>query len=124
MRLKPIVKIDDMELIENEYNDGVNIYNVLKLIEHSKKFEVFDLPVAGIDISKSPWGDQNIKGMAYHYKRMQNASFKHPILLDPDGYTCDGWHRILKALIKGRRTIKAIRMDTMPKPDRPSESNE
>lgn len=120
----PKVDIESFELIQNNYDDGINVYNVLKLIEHSKKYEAFDLPLAGIDLSRYPWGKLSIKQYCYHAKRALNSDLRYPILLDPDGYICDGWHRLAKALIKGNTTIKAIRMESMPEPDRPSDIEE
>jgi len=34
--------------------------------------------------------------------------------LDPDGFIMDGWHRVVKALVEGRQTIKAVRFETLP----------
>ena len=36
---------------------------------------------------------------------------------DDHGYIADGWHRVIKALVEGRQTIKAIRIQEMPEPD-------
>lgn len=47
----PKVKIDGVTLDQNNYNDGHAVWNCLKLIEHSKQFPVFDLPLAGININ-------------------------------------------------------------------------
>lgn len=104
---------------ENNYVDGNHEWNCLKLIEHSKQFPVFELPLAGIDISRIPWSEQMcIDSFIYHAKRIENTSLKHPIILDDTGCVADGWHRICKAILKGDTTIKAIRLETMPKPDK------
>lgn len=115
----PKVKIEDMELQENQYNDGNAIYNVLKLIEQSKKYPVFELPLAGINIGVSAWGSElSIDSFVYHCKRIEKASLEYPILLDNEGQICDGWHRICKALLEERTSIKAIRLEEMPEPDK------
>ena len=32
------------------------------------------------------------------------------------GTICDGWHRVVKTILKGETTIKAIRIEEMPDP--------
>ncbi len=34
----------------------------------------------------------------------------------------DGGHRLCKALLEGRRTIRAVRFDVMPEPDEVSDA--
>jgi hypothetical protein len=49
-----------------------------------------------------------------HYKRVKDTDLKYPILLDDRGCICDGWHRVAKAIIEGKKYIKAIRIEEMP----------
>ena len=49
--------------------------------------------------------------------RVLVADLKYPIILTPDGYICEGHHRVLKCLFLGQRTIHAVQLDEMPKPD-------
>lgn len=108
-----------MDLIENNYVRRGSTWNVLKLIEASKDIEPFDFPLQGLDISVSVWGnDMNIKSFVYHGKRIINTSLKYPVILDDEGFICDGWHRVCKALLQNKTTIKAIRLEKMPEPDR------
>ena len=56
MKQYPKLKIDPVGVDENYYTDQDGcVYGVAKLIEHSKNYEVFDLPVAGIDLRRSCW---------------------------------------------------------------------
>ncbi len=87
------------------------------LIEHSKKYNAFDLPLAGLNISGYPWGDPTIDNFIYHSKRVQNADLDKPIILDDMGCIADGWHRVVKAILEGKETIQAIRLEDMPEPD-------
>ena len=115
----PVVRIDNLELIDNEYGDqNGNIWSVLKLIEASKKYEPFDLPMAGIDISKMPWKIESIDDFIYHMDRSFKADLEYPIILDDQGIIADGWHRIAKSIRCGNRFIKAIRLEKMPPIDR------
>ena len=118
-RKAPKVNISDLHMDEHNYDDGVSVWSVHKLIEHSKKFDVFDMPLAGINLSGQPWGEEwNIDWFIFQMKRVNATELKHPILLDDMGNICDGWHRIVKAIIEGERTVPAIRLETMPSPDR------
>ena len=121
----PKVKIDSIKLIENEYQDQRgNVWNVLKLIEHSKQFKPFNMPLAGIDLSRMPWEIDNINTFVYHVKRVEKTEMIHPIILDDEGIIADGWHRVAKAILKGKTYIKAIRLESMPNPDKTEKTNE
>ena len=50
-------------------------------------------------------------------KRVQETDLDHPLILDEEGFIMDGWHRVAKALLEGRETIKAVRFETTPAPD-------
>ena len=112
----PKVIIDSLEMTENNYERGKGEkWNCTTLIEHSKKFKVFDMPLAGISTYGTPWGViDSLDGFLYHIKRIENTSLEHPIILDDYGNICDGWHRVCKAILKGDTTIKAIRLENMP----------
>ena len=79
--------------------------------------EEFELPLMGIDMSTLPWHLPNFTWILYHIKRIQKANLKHPIVLDPNGQIIDGWHRIAKAVLLGRESIKAVRLNVMPEVD-------
>lgn len=110
----PKVKIDTIKLTENYYENSGYRYSAVKLIEHSKEFEVFDLPLIGINLSTSAWQIDNMDDFIHHAKRCVDTNLDHPIIIDHLGVICDGWHRVCKAIILGRTSIKAIRLETMP----------
>lgn len=121
----PKVKIESIHLDENFFTDqDGHVYSSPKLIEHSKKYEPFDLPLAGIDLRRSAWEINDLDDFIYHAKRCNDASLDHPIILDKYGTIADGCHRIVKAVVLGRNTIKAIRLETMPPFDRKEDKNE
>lgn len=118
MNNPPKVKIMSFHYSENSYVNYGRRYTAHSLIEHSKKYPVFELPLAGLNIAGYPWGNNpTIDNFIYHSKRVQNADLKNPIILDDMGCIADGWHRICKAILEGRETIKAIRLEDMPEPD-------
>ena len=103
---------------ENNYINYDRKWNCLKLIEHSKQFPVFDMPLICVDLSNFTWSDKmDISTFIFHMKRIENTNLDYPIILDDRGYIADGWHRVCKAIIKGDTTIKAVRLETMPEPD-------
>nr|DAO36449.1 MAG TPA: hypothetical protein [Bacteriophage sp.] len=120
MNNPPIVELQTQGLAENTYRSDNNIWSASNLIQwcKEKEYTIFDLPLAGIDLSYSPWTSlSNVKQIANHFKRVQLANLDYPVILDDHGYIADGWHRIVKALVDGKSTIKAIRIQEMPQPD-------
>jgi hypothetical protein len=120
MNNPPIVELQTQGLAENTYRSDNNIWSASNLIQwcKEKEYPIFDLPLAGIDLSYSPWTSlSNVKQIANHFKRVQLANLDYPVILDDHGYIADGWHRIVKALVDGKSTIKAIRIQEMPQPD-------
>lgn len=114
------VELEGCKLIDSSFEsrDGRS-WNALTLIEASKELEIFEMPLACIDIGVSAWsGVTTMKGFAEHAKRIQDTDLQYPILLNDEGYCCDGWHRIIKAILEGRETIKAKRFVKMPDCDR------
>ena len=53
-----------------------------------------------------------------HMMSVNNADLKYPIILDEDGVIMDGRHRVMKALLEGKKTIKAVRFAENPSPCR------
>ncbi len=110
------LKIEEFNFRENTFTSKGREYRVPDLIEAAKDLPEFDLPLCGIDLGVQPWGDLTIKSFVYHMSRVNNASLDYAIILNDEGYPCDGWHRISKAIIEGRSTIRAKRIVIMPEP--------
>lgn len=108
------VEIQDFSYLENSFIKNGREYKVTDLIESSKDLPVFNLPLSGVDIGNFPWGNINIKSFVFHFKRVQSSDISYPIILDDEGFVCDGWHRIAKAIIEGHEFIKAKRLIVMP----------
>ena len=53
-------------------------------------------------------------GFVKEMQQVLDADLKHPIILDDEGYVMDGRHRVCKALLKGVKSIKAVRFDETP----------
>lgn len=113
----PKVKIEKLDLIENNYVNYGKTWSVIKLIEHSKQFPVFEMPLAGIDLNRSAWSIEDLDDFIYHLNRVNKTNLEYPIIIDSYGVIADGLHRVVKAISQGDRTILAIRLETMPDAD-------
>lgn len=119
-----IVSLKNGGLEDGKYtDDSGQHWAVARLIEHSKGLPVFEITVAGIFIGSNIFSEsRTARAIAEHVKRVNETSLEYPILLDPDGFIVDGWHRVVKALVEGVETIKAVRFEVMPNRDGKEES--
>lgn len=115
--IKMIVKIEACHLIDNCYIRRGYCWSALTLIEACKDLEVFDLPLSGIRIDELYWKIESTKDFIYHAKRVQETDEQYPIIIDDEGIIADGWHRVVKAILSGKETIKAKRLQVMPSYD-------
>ena len=120
MSKNPKVKIHSHILGEGGYTIGNKDWDMSTIIKASESLKVFDLQLAAIDLNVFMWGkeSQDMVSFLCHFKRIKKTKLNHPVILDPSGYIIDGWHRVAKAILSGKRTIKAIRLIVMPEPDR------
>jgi hypothetical protein len=66
----------------------------------------------------SAQGDEaTCRRVAEHAKLIGEASLDYPIIIDPEGRVMDGMHRVCKAWINGRKTIRALQLPALPEPD-------
>lgn len=122
--MSPKVNImTDLGLTTNEYIVDGKYWSASKLIQwcKEKKYPTFKLLLAGVNLSFMPWSCDSLDDFIWHTKRIKEADLKYPIILDDYGRICDGYHRICKAILENKAEINAIRIETMPKPDRQDE---
>lgn len=114
----PKVDIEGMTLIESEYEDKDGfVYSAVKLIEATKDLPVFDFPLACVDLSVLPFQVKSMKDLLFQMQRVYKTELEYPIILDDKGVIADGYHRVIKALLLGRTSIKAKRIMEMPAAD-------
>lgn len=91
-------------------------WDVPTLIQFAKekKYKVIKIPLDGIDLSWNPFDSYDTNDFIKHVKRVKDTDLKYPILIDDLGTVCDGWHRIVKAIIENKTYINAIRLKEMP----------
>ena len=114
----PKVIVEKCRFSDSNYIRGEKKWAASQLIEwcKEKEYPIFNLPLAGINMSGSPFTMSCFDTFVYHCKRMYEADLKHPIILDDYGQICDGWHRVAKAILAGKTTIPAIKIEVMPEP--------
>lgn len=119
----PKINIQEFQLADNGVSMGRKHWDLATILQASKDLPQYDLQLSAIDLNVQPWNFNSIDGFIYHAKRIENANFDHPIIQAPWGYIIDRWHRVAKAILEGRTTIKAVRLNVMPEPDKIDEGS-
>jgi hypothetical protein len=101
---------------------GLLAWDVLKLIELTKAFDVVEVPLSEIrELKETYWfslGAPPItEEIAQHAKQIYEADLSYPIILCPEGRVMDGMHRVCKALIEEREVILAVKLSKLHEPD-------
>lgn len=123
----PEVVIEECSFEQSGYTIGEKHWNIPTLMKavRDQKCRVFDLPLASLDLSACPWKEtQRVEDIIYHANRAYRSDLKYPIILDWHGYVCDGWHRIVKAVVLRHQTIRAYRLKELVKPDYDGENKD
>lgn len=114
----PPVKLEACQLHENKFNDGNKRWLIPQLVEQAKELPVMEIPLCAIFTGSKVWEPiQSAQQLARHMKRVMNTDLNYPIIMDEEGFIMDGWHRVAKAMLEGRETIKAVRFEKTPTPD-------
>lgn len=113
-------KIDNnmaKHLCTQQVTVGHRTWNITTLIVAAKGLTPFDVPINLLDRSSAPFTIRDFSEYVNHYKLVESADLKEPIILSASGVLLDGNHRVCKALLKGNKTIKAVQFDEDPQPD-------
>ena len=79
-----------------------------------------DVPINHLSLYYS-YEKLTLREMVMHMRAVNDANLDRPIILDEDGELMDGRHRLMKAMLIGLDTIKAVRFDENPSPDKVTE---
>jgi len=101
---------------------GNHEWSVARLFELSRGLEVMDIPLNHLNVYNT-YEKMTLRDMVMHMKAVNSADLGCPIILDEDGEIMDGRHRIMKAMLLGEHSIKAVRFDENPSPCRICESS-
>lgn len=99
------------------------IWEVDRLVKLSEHYLPKEIMVESIDeIDENYWFIEkgeipSAREISKHIDFADKTSFKYPVILSSDGKVMDGMHRILKALMKGKDTIKVVQFLEDPEPD-------
>jgi hypothetical protein len=111
----PIVDIKGVAVHENTFTSGKKVWFVANLIDRSKDLVPFDLPLVAVYTGSEVWDPvSSAFGLAKQMRRVLDVDVSHPVILDHEGFIMDGWHRVARALIDGKSTIKAVRFSETP----------
>lgn len=98
------------------------VYNVERLWELAKELPVRAVPlaqVAGV-LDENCWFGNTaptLRRVAEHARRIYEADFGRPILLNAAGELMDGAHRVARAFLENKAEIDAVQFPTDPEPD-------
>ncbi len=119
----PKIGFREIDPLQDYYSDvDGNYYSVARLVDEAKNLKSFDVPLAALDLSDEIWQGCNIYTLAFHCKKVNESDLAKPIILDWNGAIADGRHRVIKALINGKKTIKAVRITWKVTPCRLADS--
>ncbi|MEX1669101.1 hypothetical protein AB4876_09270 [Zhongshania guokunii] len=94
---------------------GKHKWHVPRLIELAKDLEVMDIPLEHMNMYYK-YENLTLREMVGHMKAVNDADLKYPIIIDEDGEIMDGRHRLMKAILEGESSIKAVRFKENPSP--------
>ena len=101
----------------------MDAWDVDRLIRLSAQLPVEEVLLADIgDVDTDYWFDRSmetasVRKVVEHMRLVAVADLAYPIILGPDGRVMDGMHRVARALLEGRRTVRAVRFESLPDPD-------
>jgi len=102
---------------------GLLAWDVERLLRLTSDLKPINLPLESVrELDEVFWfsldGDSpTCRRVAEHVQLINQTSLDYPIILDPEGRIMDGMHRVCKALISDLKTIKAVKLLSMPEPD-------
>lgn len=88
-------------------------WSVARLFTLAKDLPVMTIPLDHLNIYYK-YENLTLRELVGHIKAVNDADLRYPIILDEDGEVMDGRHRIMKALLEGKKTIKAVRFESNP----------
>jgi hypothetical protein len=101
---------------------GLDAWDVHRLVELSRDLPVEQVEVASLaDVDTPYWFHSgqpaSVRAVVEHARLIHEVDVSYPIILGPDGRILDGMHRVARALLAGRATIRAVRLEVLPPPD-------
>ena len=101
---------------------GMDAWDVDRLVRlaaglPAEEVALGDLP----EIDSEYWFDEverpTVRKVTEHFRRVAEADLSCPVILGPGNRVMDGMHRVARALLESRMTIRARRFRELPEPD-------
>lgn len=99
---------------------GRHSWSVSRLFELARNLPIMDIPLDHLSVYYT-YEKLTLREMVTHMKAVNDSDLDKPIIMDEDGELMDGRHRLMKAMLLGNATIKAVRFDENPSPCRESD---
>jgi hypothetical protein len=102
---------------------GLDAWDVHRLIQLTVDFPIREVDLDEIwELDSVYWfndGDEvpTVRNMVDHFRLVNDVDLSHPIILGSNGCVMDGMHRVVRALLEGHQTIKAVQFEVDPEPD-------
>ena len=101
--------------------NGFYAWDVDKLVEPSQALPVIDVELSNIKELDEQFKEHRksftFRSVAEHMKLVQETHLNYLIILSKNGRVMDGMHRVIKALLLGHKTIRAVQFKADLKPD-------
>ncbi len=116
-----ILKITRRHFAHVSADGTTQIWYTERLWELARSLPARPVPLASIAaFDEVTWFghlEPTCRRVAEHVKRIQAATFEHPVILSAEGWVMDGMHRICKAFLLDLETIQAWQFSPTPDPD-------
>lgn len=102
---------------------GFYAWDVDRLLDLSKDIEIIDMPLTEIaELDEDYWfagssENPTCRKIVEHCDLINKADLSYPVILFSEGRVMDGMHRVARAMLTERSTIKAVKFSTTPEPD-------
>ena len=116
----PMIDFGHLSFEESNYQRGNKHWMATTLLRacHEQCLEPFEYPLACYHLCDKTFPLNNMDDFIWQMRRTLDADYKNnPIILDDLGQVADGNHRICHAILDGKQSVLAYRLQYMPKPD-------
>lgn len=96
-------------------NIGRHHWSIARLFELARALPVMDVPLDHLCVYYV-YEKLTLRDMVTHMQAVESADLDAPIILDEDGELMDGRHRLMKAMLHGKPTIKVVKFQQNPSP--------
>jgi hypothetical protein len=97
--------------------DGEKRWVIKNLISLASELPVKEMPLEHLCFRDLHPVISSFRDWIGHIKSVYSADLSYPIILDDEGSVMDGAHRIAKAFLEKKETIKFVRFETTPPAD-------